>query len=121
MLGKLSEKYPSLDTPNLLDELLKREEEFTSLIGHGISLPHTYSTVVEESQVMVARIKPGIPCQHTGSDIELVFMLLSPEDQPVEHLNRISRIAKFVMKEQHRESLLHAIDEYELYDIINQA
>lgn len=121
MLGRLEQKFPKLDTPTLLNELLKREEEFTSLIGHGISLPHTYTAAVDEPQVMVARIKPGIPCQHTGSDIELVFMLLSPEDQPVEHLNRISRIAKFVMKEQHRESLLHAIDEFELYDIINEA
>ena len=118
MLETLLRDYPLIEKENILAELNQREEEFTSLIGHGISLPHTYTDAISETLVMVTRVTPPIPCRHTGSDIALVFMVLSPENNPVEHLNQISKIAKFIMKEENRVSLLKAESAEQLYAII---
>lgn len=121
MLNVLDNDFPNLDHERLLKELLEREEEFTSLIGHGISLPHTYTAAIDKTILVAARVKPGLPCRHTGSDINLIFMLLSPENQPVEHLNQISKIAKFVMREENREALLAAENREDLCRVMERA
>ncbi len=120
MLDIVAKSVPHLDRKTLYVELLQREDEFTSLIGHGISLPHAYAAGLQETQMLVARLIPGIPCKHTGSDIQVVFMLLSPEDQPVRHLNLISDIAKFIMQEEVRQAILAAEDAASLFRVIDK-
>ncbi|MDJ0837586.1 MAG: cation:proton antiporter [Acidobacteriota bacterium] len=118
MLSLTAEQAPQLDRDTLLSDLLTREEEFTSLLGHGISMPHAYSPHIEEALLLVARAKTGIPCKHTGSDIDIVFMLLSPLDQPSEHLGHISHIARLIGKETNRRIILEADTPEELYEAI---
>ena len=120
MLGLVAARAPQLDREALLKDLLAREEEFTSLLGHGISMPHSYSNKIENGMLLVARPKIPIPCQHTGSGIELVFMLLSPEDQPTEHLGHISHIARLIGKETGRTALLTAETPDALYEAVVQ-
>lgn len=121
MLQNLSSEISPGEVERLHSELLDREAEFTSLIGYGIALPHTYSSKVKSTRLMAAKLDPPLPCQHTGEDISLVFLLLSPVNQPVEHLNMISRIAKFVMKAEQRQSILNAKTPEELYGIISKS
>jgi mannitol/fructose-specific phosphotransferase system IIA component (Ntr-type) len=47
-------------------------------------------------------------------------MVLSPENQPEEHLAQISKIAKFVTKEETRAALLAVKNSAELYQIIEK-
>lgn len=120
MLKILKKDFSHLDNEALLEELVRREREYTSLIGHGISLPHAYSASITESILMVAKLVAPIQCKHSGAEILLVFMVISPEGQPEEHLGLISRIAKFVMREETRNALLEATDSDELYQIIGK-
>ncbi len=50
----------------------------------------------------------------------MVFMIISPEDRPEEHLSHISKIAKFVMKEDTREALLTAKTRRELFRLLQE-
>lgn len=118
MLDLTKTVAPGLDRESLLKDLLERESEFTSLLGHGISLPHSYSKAINEALLLVARPVNGIPCLTTGEDIELIFMLLSPTDQPTEHLERISNIARLIGKENGRNALKQASDPGALHDAI---
>jgi len=120
MLELAAKTVPGIDKRKLLGNLLEREEEFTSLLGHGISMPHTYSAVIEEPILMVARPKRPIPCIHTGTKIELVFMLISPEDEPTEHLTNISQIARLISKETGRNALMAAENQAELFKAVIQ-
>ncbi len=120
MLQLAAKTVPELDKSKLLGNLLEREEEFTSLLGHGISMPHTYSTALDEAILLVAKPKTPIPCIHTGTRIELVFMLISPEDQPTEHLTNISQIARLISKETGRTALMAAENQMDLYKAVIQ-
>lgn len=120
MLRRIKKHAPDLDEEAIHAELVARDEEFTSLLGHGISLPHSYSPALSDTILMAARLDPGIPCQHTGEDIRLLFMVLSPEDRPVEHLNLLSNIAKFIMKDETRQAMMEATDEDGLYDVLER-
>lgn len=120
MLELFGRDYPQLDQVGILEELIQREEEFTSLIGHGIALPHTYTHAVDESVLSISKVDPPIKCHQTGSDISMVFMVLSPEGDPAKHLQLISKIAKFVMKKANRDAFLKASDSKTLYKIIEE-
>ncbi len=103
-----------------MNELMRREKEYSSSIGHGISMPHTYSSSVTGSLLAVARLIPPVKCPYSRAEISLVFMVISPEDKPEEHLNQISRIAKFVSREEIREALMKAQNPAELFEIIEK-
>jgi len=118
MLNLAGDTVPNLKPESMMADLRTRLDEFTSLLGHQISMVHTYSEEVDEAYLLVARPRQAIPCQHTGSDINLVFMLISPEDRPSEHLGHISRIAKLVGSEKARKKLLAAQDAQTLYTTI---
>ncbi|MBE9536793.1 MAG: cation:proton antiporter [Proteobacteria bacterium] len=120
MLTLLKRDIPEIDIKKLHKELVQREKEFSSIIGHGVSLPHTYTENLDKSILMIARLNPPIKCQHSEALIDLVFMVLSPENQPEEHLAQISKIAKFVTKEETRAALLAVKNSAELYNIIEK-
>ncbi|MCP4218220.1 MAG: PTS transporter subunit EIIA, partial [bacterium] len=97
MLETLGMDFPELDIETLLADIVRREEEFTNLVGHGISLPHfCCAETISESLFMLAKISPPIPCGHTREDISLVFLVLSPKDDQAKHLNMLAKIAKFL-------------------------
>jgi mannitol/fructose-specific phosphotransferase system IIA component (Ntr-type) len=96
----------------------KREEDYTSLLGHGIALPHVWTSQVRKSVLMVARPTKEVVCPLTRSTIEIVFMLISPLGKPDEHLRNLSQIAKLVGTDSRRESLLAAKNPRELFTTI---
>jgi len=107
-------EYPMLDKPGLLKELIDREKEFSSLLGFEISLPHVYCHGISSSLMLVAKLESPVKTE-SGDLISLVFLVISPQDKPQEHLAQISKIAKFISSEEHRMALQAASDATELY------
>jgi NhaP-type Na+/H+ or K+/H+ antiporter/mannitol/fructose-specific phosphotransferase system IIA component (Ntr-type) len=118
MIEQLRRQIPELDASELLEEMWKREEDYTSLLGHGIALPHVWTSQVRKSVLMVARPTKEVVCPLTRSTIEIVFMLISPLGKPDEHLRNLSQIAKLVGTDSRRESLLAAKNPRELFTTI---
>ncbi len=118
MLACVGQQQPGLDLDHLLEEMIEREEEYTSLLGHGIALPHAYVQDVEEAMLVVARPSHPVLCTHSDREIALVFMLISPPGQPSEHLARISHIATLIGNEAGRQALLEAGTPQDLYRVI---
>ncbi len=123
MLELLKPDFPRLDIKSLQEDLIRREKEYTSLIGHGISLPHTYTSAIYRSVLLVAKLNKPIVFQYNNKNnagFSIVFMVLSPEDGPEAHLGLISKIAKLAMKETTRRALDEATTIDEIYDIIEK-
>jgi len=113
-------EYPMLNSESLLAELVQREKEFSSLLGFEISLPHVYCSGISKSLMLVAKLEKPVQTE-AGDLISLVFLVISPEDQPEEHLAQISKIAKFISSEEHRMGLQAASDATELYLALSQS
>ncbi|MFT5496797.1 MAG: NhaP-type Na+/H+ or K+/H+ antiporter/mannitol [Kiritimatiellia bacterium] len=118
MLSCIGKEQPTLDLDQILEEMVLREEEYTSLLGHGIALPHAYSEGVSEAILVVARPLHVVKCTHTDREINLIFMLVSPHGQPSEHLARISYIATLIGNEAGRQALLDAATPEDLHRVI---
>ncbi|MFK8111187.1 MAG: cation:proton antiporter, partial [Rubripirellula sp.] len=121
MLLHLKDQLPNIDTEAILEEMWQREADYTSILGHGIALPHVWTNRVDKATLMVAC--PSGPqqemlCPLTNSNIRIVFMLISPEGKPDEHLAHLSHIARLVGTEAKRQSLLESQSASELYDAI---
>ena len=120
MLQHLHSQLPTIEPKVLFDEMWRHEEEYTSLLGHGIALPHARTDSVERSILMAARLTESVQCPQTGKTIEIVFMLLSPEDNHTEHLSHLSNIARLIGTESQRQRILAAGDSKELFSMISQ-
>lgn len=118
MLSRLQSTNSDLPIESLLDDMWRREEDYTSLLGHGIALPHVWTDHVDQSILMVARPQTPVICPLTNSAIEIVFMLISPDGQPDQHLRNLSQIAKLVGTDAKRAELLRANSAKALYDAI---
>ena len=118
LLEHLKRELPAIDVDHLLAEMWKREEDYTSLLGNGIALPHTWSDDVEQATVVVARPQARVICPLTSRPIEIVFMLLSPVGNPNEHLEHLSFIARLIGSQAQRKRIMQARDPAELFELI---
>ncbi len=118
MLYRVHEMLPEIDPQQLLREMWKREEEYTSLLGNGIALPHIWTDAVDQAILVVARPKTRLLCPLTDRPIEIVFMLLSPTGKPKEHLKHLSSIARLIGSEVQRKRMAQANDSVELFHLI---
>lgn len=118
LLERLLTHIPSLDTDWLLKHLIALEHEYSSVIGNGVALPHTYIEGIDRSLVMVSKLKKPITCTHNSDEIIYVVLLLSPKDQPEVHIKALSEISKFIVNDDSRKKLAAAETKNDLIAIL---
>ena len=118
MLSLVVLEFPDLDKNALHDELVEREKEFSSMLGFQTCLPHLYCTGIKQSLMLVAKLNSPMRPSEGKDMISFVFMVISPEDRPQEHLAQISKIAKFISMEENRVALQKASNETELFSAL---
>jgi mannitol/fructose-specific phosphotransferase system IIA component (Ntr-type)/nucleotide-binding universal stress UspA family protein len=71
-------------------------EAFTPEIQPGIIVPHARLNDLVTSQVFLGTSQHGVAFPGASEPAHVVFLVLTPEDHPQEHLNRLSEIARLV-------------------------
>jgi len=72
----------------ILNALLKREKLGSTGIGQGVAIPHTRIAGIDKPVAMVARLKQPIDFDSIDdSPVDIVFLLLTPDEEPNKHLN----------------------------------
>ena len=92
-----------------LHGLRAREEIHTTVLGHGMALPHTTLEGLEEPVVLVALADEPIafgPEDH--EPVRIFFALLSPPNREGEHIKILARICRLVRHAAFVEELLGA-------------
>ncbi len=117
LLDVLRNEYPDLETASIHKHMMDIENEYSSLIGFNIALPHGYSEKINESIVMVARLTHRVLSKINNEEVHLVFMVLSPSNDPNMHINTLSEISKFIMNEENREKLFTASSHADLVEV----
>jgi mannitol/fructose-specific phosphotransferase system IIA component (Ntr-type) len=117
MLDRLVVDYPSLEVTKILDRLIRMEEDYSSVIGKNVALPHTYIDGIDTSLVMAG--KTSSPLDVNGEEVMLVFLVLSPKNQPDVHIRALSGISKFIMNEENHKKLMAASSHDDLVSIFS--
>ncbi len=85
---------------SIVAAILKREELGSTGIGRGIAVPHTKHSSVDKPVGTVGVSHQGVDFQSLdGEPVQLLFMLISPPDQPSEHLRALENISKQLQDE----------------------
>ncbi len=120
LLSLLDEEQYPLAKEVMLEELMLREREYSSLIGKGVALPHCYDSYIEESILLIGILKQPLFTEYSQEPIELVFLLISPAGHPETHLQMLSKLARFAIQEENRAALLQAQSLSEAYGILEK-
>ncbi|PNS09371.1 PTS sugar transporter subunit IIA [Solilutibacter silvestris] len=99
------------------DALRQREQMGSTAIGHGIAIPHgRVAGLREPSGAFLRLAKPA----HFGEqEVDLIFALLMPAENPQLHLHALADVAALFSDEHFRERLRAAPDDDALFQLLS--
>lgn len=99
--------------------LRAREEAHTTVLGHGMALPHTTLEGLEEPVLLVALSPDPVAFGPEGAEpVRIFFVLLSPPNRESEHIKLLARICRLVRHEEFVDDLLGASSAEEALAVI---
>lgn len=109
------------DSRALQSSLLRREELNSSIIAHGLAVPHALIGGEKQFRMLIARSRDGIQFPGQDDDIHAVFLLLRSQDERTFHLRALSAIAQIVQDADFEEKWMTARNPEDLRSIILSA
>jgi PTS system nitrogen regulatory IIA component len=106
----------------ILDVLMQRERLGSTAIGNGIAIPHGKLPKLERLFGLFARLDRPIDFEALdGQPVDLIFLLLAPENAGADHLKALARIAR-LLRDSDRTSLLRdSTDREALYAVLTMS
>jgi mannitol/fructose-specific phosphotransferase system IIA component (Ntr-type) len=102
--------------------IMEREALGSTGIGRGIAVPHAKHTAVKRVIGILGRSKTGVNfAAIDGEPVYLVFLLISPPDQPGAHLKALEHISVVLRDENFSRFLRRARDKAELLSLLAEA
>lgn len=102
--------------------VLTRERKGSTGFGHGVAVPHVKSPKVEKLTVAIGISNEGIDFNALDKEpVYSLFLLLSPEDRPEEHLDAMEAIFGNLSQEQFRRFLRQASTKEEVVTLLDEA
>jgi PTS system fructose-specific IIA component/PTS system nitrogen regulatory IIA component len=106
----------------IVAKILEREELGSTGIGRGIAVPHTKHPSVTKPVGTVGVSKTGVNFMSLdGEDVNLFFMLISPPDQPSDHLRALENISKQLQDETFCRFLKQSSTAADIQQILEEA
>lgn len=109
------------DVEGVVRAILGREELGSTGIGQGVAVPHTRHPTVSKLVGTVALSKHGVDfAALDGEPVDIIFLLVSPPNQPGDHLRALENISRhlkderfvnFLRQAKTREAVIEVLDE----------
>ena len=109
MASALSDKRAISNIEEFIEDIWKREKEFSTAIGDGIAIPHAKSATVIKPSIVFA--KSNSPIDFDSADQKptfLFFMIAAPKQGEELHLMALAKLSRRLVKLEFREKLLKA-------------
>lgn len=88
-------KKTGLTSREIFETLLERERLGSTGIGNGIAIPHGKLKTLDKITGMVAFLDDPIEFDSLDDQpVDIVFLLLAPEDAGADHLKALARVAR---------------------------
>ena len=108
------------DTRDITNALLEREKLSSTSIGNSIAIPHCRIPQIEETQIACGILKRPLKWNSIDDKpVEILFLILTPEERPNEHLKVLSLIATIVRKPNFVNDLKKAVFQNNIDDYRN--
>jgi PTS system nitrogen regulatory IIA component len=108
-----------LPEKQIFETLNERERLGTTGVGAGIAIPHGRMAGATSITGVFGRLESAIDYEAVdGQPVDLVFMLLAPENAGADHLKALARVSRLLRNQQTCEKLRAAQSAEALYAIL---
>lgn len=124
--GAIRELIDLLDDQGLLadkaaamEAVMQREQLRTTGIGNALAVPHGKCEAVNQPVLAIGR--PAEPIDFDsidGKPVDVVVLLISPPDQPGEHIHVLAKISRLLTHEATRAAVAEANSREAIYDVL---
>lgn len=104
--------------PVLLERLLARERESSTVLSPGLAIPHVIVEGEGMFEVLLARSRQGITFAKDAQPVRSVFVLVGTRDKHNFHLRALSAIAQVVQEPGFEKKWMAARGEQALRDVV---
>jgi PTS system nitrogen regulatory IIA component len=109
------------DADDLYRRLLEREKLCTTALGHGVAVPHCKIDGLDRVVIAVGLFPKGIDFEATdGEPVRLLFLVISPNAAPAEHLQSLSAISKWVKADHQVERILEVREPQAIFELLDK-
>jgi len=116
----ISQQNPQLDAEEIFSRLIARERLGSTGIGEGVALPHCRSSQCTEAIGTFIRLRDKIDFDAIdGQPVDLIFLLLVPEEANEAHLQTLALLAERFSDEELRKELRKTDQPEQLYQLIS--
>jgi two-component system sensor histidine kinase KdpD len=100
LVDTIGENDRGNDSAKILDAVLERERQGSTFFNEGVAFPHARIAGLAASVVSLGLSRQGISDEPTDKPVELVFLILSPAQNPDEQI-KILALASRAAQDRH--------------------
>ena len=120
-LAARAAKLTGLDERDIFNALLQRERLGSTGVGRGIAIPHARLPGLATIATVFAQLDDPIEFDSAdGEPVDLVFVLLAPEQAGADHLKALARISRLLRDPMMLEKLRAARDRKVIYSVLTE-
>jgi fructose-specific phosphotransferase system IIA component len=108
------------DLDGFLADVRAREEVMPTGLPGGIGIPHCRSAHVTQPTLGLARVPKGVDFGAEDGPANLVFLIAAPEGGGTDHLNILAKLARKLVHQSFRDSLLSAGQPSEVVELVTK-
>ncbi|WP_017430654.1 PTS sugar transporter subunit IIA [Vreelandella jeotgali] len=115
----IAQNIPSLDSQEVFSRLISREKLGSTGIGNGVAIPHARSPHCQAPIAGFLKLAEAVDFDAIDGDpVDLVFVLLVPEQADDNHLALLGQVALIMNDGETRTQLRRAQSQRELLELI---
>ena len=91
----------NMEDRTILDVILERERLGSTGFGNGVAVPHGKLVRLKKLYLLFAKLSTPIPFDATdGKPVDLIFLLLTPENAGGDHLTALAKVSRLLRDER---------------------
>ena len=119
IMAERAANQTDLDEREILETLLTREKLGSTGVGRGVAIPHGKMASVDSIVMMFFKLdKPVDFDSLDDAPVDLLFLLLAPEDAGTEHLKALALVSRMMRDEDFCKKLRGSFDSDSLYALL---
>jgi PTS system nitrogen regulatory IIA component len=112
-------QFGGCDTEEIVGSVMRREQLGSTGIGRMIAIPHAKHPAAGKLMGTVALSKAGIPFDSIdGQNVHVIVLLVSPQDQPGNHLRALESVVRKMRNPQFVEDLRKSQSQEDVWKVI---
>jgi mannitol/fructose-specific phosphotransferase system IIA component (Ntr-type) len=115
-------ELPEAAVEEVVAALIKREKNGSTGFGKGVAVPHVKHPRIKKMAATIGRSAAGIDFAALDHQpVYIVVLLLSPENQPQQHLQAMNIVFTNLQKDTFRRFLKQSTTRVEIADLLDEA